>query len=623
MGEQQGPQPLLSFWRDGLPAAWRVFSSLLVYGWVWNLFTGVVLFPLGGVLWYALIRLSGDAAQANFQLIAFLFSPLGFGALLVLLTMFLALNFAARAGLYHLLLNALHGRRSTSWRAMGQTLRAGPRLLGVALLEGSLFLLLLVPLAAIGWRVCALLLSDWDINYYFAEKPGEYLLARAIVVAIILAALTAMAFLAVRWAFAVPVSLFEGRHFLGALRGSAALVRGRGWRIFPVLAWEFLRYVFYVFCLAALVLFNEAFLSALGRSNNADVLAAWVTGLMILDLLVFAGVVSLETIVFSLVITLLYENLHRRQGPPPAGRLLDPANASRRLSWRVVLASAGVMLLILGVVGWQTVALARGFTERRPILITAHRAGAKDEPENTLAALQHAIDLHADYAELDVQRTKDGVIVVLHDEDFKRLTGEGKKVWEATYDEIKKLRYKTKKGEVDPKGKFATLEEFIETARGHIKLNIELKYYGDHDDPDLAKHVVRMLESHKFVDQVVITSLDARALKEVRDLNAELRTGIIVVQDVGDIRGYGVAFLSLRQGLVVAGLRQLATSNELEIHAWGAETRADMQEMIRLGVDNLITDDVRLALDVRQRYMALDDVELVRFHFQRWVPIEF
>lgn len=74
-----------------------------------------------------------------------------------------------------------------------------------------------------------------------------------------------------------------------------------------------------------------------------------------------------------------------------------------------------------------------------PVQITAHRGASGSAPENTLVALQKAIEAGAEYAEIDVQETSDGKLVLLHDPDLKRTAGIKKNIWQASYDEIKHL----------------------------------------------------------------------------------------------------------------------------------------------------------------------------------------
>ena len=73
--------------------------------------------------------------------------------------------------------------------------------------------------------------------------------------------------------------------------------------------------------------------------------------------------------------------------------------------------------------------------------ITAHRGSSMAAPENTLAAIARAIEDGADYAEIDVQETADGTVVVIHDTDLKRITGLAEKIWDVTYDEVRELDF--------------------------------------------------------------------------------------------------------------------------------------------------------------------------------------
>ncbi|MCX6924127.1 MAG: glycerophosphodiester phosphodiesterase family protein, partial [Verrucomicrobia bacterium] len=72
--------------------------------------------------------------------------------------------------------------------------------------------------------------------------------------------------------------------------------------------------------------------------------------------------------------------------------------------------------------------------DERPISIHSHRGVRTKAPENTLTAARDAVAAGADYLEIDVQLSKDDVLVVVHDSDFSRLAGVARKVWDLTYD---------------------------------------------------------------------------------------------------------------------------------------------------------------------------------------------
>jgi glycerophosphoryl diester phosphodiesterase len=274
-----------------------------------------------------------------------------------------------------------------------------------------------------------------------------------------------------------------------------------------------------------------------------------------------------------------------------------------------------VAAALVVVAGWEARLVVQRFSARRELAVTAHRAGALRAPENTLAALRLAIAEGADFAEIDVQETADGALVVLHDQDLRRVAGVPKNVWELTLAEVQALDVGKSFGPAFRGERVATLAAFIEAARGRIKLNIELKYNG-HDER-LAERVVTLLHERDFVGQCVISSLSTAGLAEVRHLDPRLRIGYIVAKSVGDVTRLDVDFLSVRQGEITPGLMRLAERRGLPVHAWTVDRREDMVRLLCLGVENLITDDPALAVEVVRWFGQLSDEELLLLRFQR------
>ena len=185
-------------------------------------------------------------------------------------------------------------------------------------------------------------------------------------------------------------------------------------------------------------------------------------------------------------------------------------------------AIAIALAVVVGAVG-SAALLVSQLDLTQDVAITAHRGAKVAAPENTLAAFRTAMDAGATYAELDVQHTRDRRIVVVHDGDLMRMGDDPRKVSELTAAEIATIdigrKYHAKfTGEYPP-----TLEDVIDLVRGRMRINIELKY--NVPDPGLAPAVVELLRRTDFLDQVVITSLDYAALKQVESLEPRLRTG--------------------------------------------------------------------------------------------------
>jgi glycerophosphoryl diester phosphodiesterase len=209
-----------------------------------------------------------------------------------------------------------------------------------------------------------------------------------------------------------------------------------------------------------------------------------------------------------------------------------------------------------------------------------HRGARAYEPENTIRSFKRAVEMGVDAVELDVRKTEDNHIVVIHDADVKRTTnGEGL-VSDLTLQQIQQL--KTEKNQTIP-----TLEEALEALGGKVKVFIELKEAGD-EAQVLA--VVRKLKREK---NVVLVSFLEDALRKVRELDAEVETGLIYAKHKNPLK----AALELKAQWLVAFYRFTHTANVQKAHeaglkvlVWTVNTAEEAAEMQKKGVDGIATD---------------------------------
>jgi glycerophosphoryl diester phosphodiesterase len=228
--------------------------------------------------------------------------------------------------------------------------------------------------------------------------------------------------------------------------------------------------------------------------------------------------------------------------------------------------------------------------------ITAHRGSSITAPENSLSAIRQAIEDGADYAEIDVQETRDGTIVLFHDTDLLRVYGIKKNIWEVDYSEIAGLDSGSWFSTDFASERIATLQQAIETARGRIRLNIELKF--NPYSKRLAEQVLDILEQENFSDQVLVTSLDLSGLQRLRALNPDVRVGYIVFRAIGNLMRLDVDALSVSAAIAEPWFVTHAHRSGKEVHVWTVNERADMQRFVDYGVDNIITDHPALLRDV-------------------------
>lgn len=222
--------------------------------------------------------------------------------------------------------------------------------------------------------------------------------------------------------------------------------------------------------------------------------------------------------------------------------------------------------------------------------ITAHRGGAWKAPENTISALQYTIDCGADYAEIDVQETKDKELIILHDDSFKRTAGVKKNVWDMTLKEVEKLDagasfHKKFRGEKIPE-----FTEVLKFCKGRLDLNIEIKYNGK--NKGIVNKVVRAIKENHFEEHCVVTSMNYQFLKQIKKIAPEIRTGYIMTMTYGNIEGMKAAdFFSVKHTYVNERFVTQAHALGKEVHVWTVNYKGDAKRMLDIGVDNIITDD--------------------------------
>ncbi len=227
--------------------------------------------------------------------------------------------------------------------------------------------------------------------------------------------------------------------------------------------------------------------------------------------------------------------------------------------------------------------------------VTAHRGASVDYPENTMSAFEGAANLGADWIELDVQQTKDGQIIVIHDTNFKRTTGVNKNTWELTYEEVSKLDAGSFFSPEYAGERIPLLSEVVEFAKENlIKLNIELKPTGH--EIDFEKSVVDIVTEQGFLEECVITSQVYRVLENVKQYNPDVMTVYVCSLAYGDITALEAAdHFSVEAANVTERLVDSVHREGKQLYAWTVNTESSIRKMVELNVDNVITDNVVLA----------------------------
>ncbi len=580
---------------------WRqsLLFHLLMY------LVGVALFaPVVGFLTNRLVSSSGQNVISNFDITGFVLSPAGAVFVLVIFALGLGLLLAEFAGHSWIAGHAIAREPVSAVTTVGVVLSRLPKIIALSTRVFIRLLLFALPFVAVAGAVYLLTLQDHDINYYLAEAPAEWRRARVIAAGLGIGFALAATWQLLRWIYALPILLFEKASPREALRRSAELTDGRELRIaWPLVTW----WLFLTGSAIALTWLSHGVSDRLLDWAGIDLHKVLPLLALFLAVATIGGFVysGLQLAVHQLLVTRMY------------AEQVSPARwtISRELEEEAAAAAPLVGPVWVGVLALLAVTLFAGyFLSSRldlhgDVMVTAHRGASIEAPENTIAALRRAVEAGADYAEIDVQHTKDRVIVLLHDADLMRMGGDPRRLAGLTLDEMAGVDvgrnfHPEFVGEHVP-----TLEEVIAFVRGRMKLNIELKY--NVPDPGLAPAVVELLRRENFLDQAVITSLDYEALRQVKSIEPDLKTGHIVTASVGDVMRSEADFLSLNSAKTGVAIVRRAHAAGKEVHVWTVNDPEAMLRMIERGVDNIITDKPAMLVDVMRRRNELSSTEML------------
>ncbi len=223
-------------------------------------------------------------------------------------------------------------------------------------------------------------------------------------------------------------------------------------------------------------------------------------------------------------------------------------------------------------------------------LVIAHRGASAVEPENTLLAFSRAIEMGADMIELDLHATRDGHIVVIHDDNLRNTTNLRGKVSEMTLDEVRKAD--AGKGERIP-----TLQETLELTCGKIQLYLEIK------DRKAAAETVQMVRDYGVKNEVMLASFDLPLMKKLGDEISDIEIGLILGNATLNpfvrwreafpeiaLKNYNYQTLCMQVKLCSARLARNIKQQGKKLYVWTANSKQEYQTMIERGVDGICTD---------------------------------
>lgn len=258
-------------------------------------------------------------------------------------------------------------------------------------------------------------------------------------------------------------------------------------------------------------------------------------------------------------------------------------------------------------------------------MVIAHRGG-NTFPENTLLAFAYSESIGVDMIEFDLHMTKDGHLVVIHDDTVDRTTNGTGRVDSFTLNEIKQLdaacTFKDGKGSFPYRGKgvtIPTLEEVFE-AFPHMYMNIEIKDRYPASNPKIENQVWHLIQRYGMEDKVIVSSFKQEIVNKINLLSngaiatsagVKKATTYTILQKLylewlyfASNDAFHIPTTSKNVDLTTKRFIESAQNLNIKVVYWTINNEHEMRRLIALGVDGIITDKPELLLEI------LTDMEL-------------
>lgn len=236
-------------------------------------------------------------------------------------------------------------------------------------------------------------------------------------------------------------------------------------------------------------------------------------------------------------------------------------------------------------------------------LVCGHRGACSQAPENTLVAFRKALEAEATWIEFDVQLSADGIPIILHDDTLERTTSLGQPVRPVALrlDQLKELDAGSWFSPEFAGEKIPTLEEVLAEFGSSLGLNIEIKSSpGFEADNGLEQKIAALVRQYKLADTALISSFDPFRLNSLNRHDPELRLAFLydakTLKNAPDLdpvalaKSLNAVALHPPFEIIDEALVSQTRANNLAINTWTVNEIPDLQRMIELGVDMVITN---------------------------------
>ena len=235
----------------------------------------------------------------------------------------------------------------------------------------------------------------------------------------------------------------------------------------------------------------------------------------------------------------------------------------------------------------------------RPLII-AHRGASAYAPENTMSAFIKAVEMDSDGIELDVQLSKDGHVVVIHDLTVNRTSNGNGKVKKLTLKQLKDLDFGSWFSKEYKNERICTLEEafnYLKDYKGLINVEIKKEWLQFNS---IEKKVAGLIAKYELRDRTIVSSFSTLSLLKIKRIDKDIQTGILYSSSTKRLILFAKFFkmnaIHPWYLNVSKEMKGIAVKDNLKINTYTVDNPKDMKKLANLGVDGIITNVPDVAL---------------------------
>lgn len=236
------------------------------------------------------------------------------------------------------------------------------------------------------------------------------------------------------------------------------------------------------------------------------------------------------------------------------------------------------------------------------MIVFAHRGASNDYPENTILAFEKAIEMGATGLELDVHKSKDNKVVVIHDEDIQRTFIGKDQVSDFTLEELKRFKNRKAMFRDNDKCVIPTLEEVMDLIKdSKIILNIELKT-DVISYKDIEVDVIKLIEEYKMESRIILSSFNHESIKKCKIINNNIKTGMLyhykMAHPITMAKKIKADAIHPNVELVTRELIKDCHKNNIKVNSYTVNSPIVMRKFKEWCIDGMFTDYPELLIEV-------------------------